>query len=68
MSKLVKSIKPEITQKQDKTIEELDERIDDLEQYSRRNCLKFSGIKETKGENTDALIINIINNVVLAEN
>lgn len=32
-------------------------KIDDLEQYSRRNSLRVSGINETKNENTDDLII-----------
>ena len=29
----------------------LETRLDDLEQYSRRNCLKLTGIPENKGEN-----------------
>jgi hypothetical protein len=33
-------------------IRELKNRIDDMEQYSRRNCLKISGIEEHKDENT----------------
>lgn len=29
------------------------------EQYSRRNCLRFYGIKETQGENTDKLVCDL---------
>lgn len=38
-----------------------EDRIDDLEQYSRRNCLKFRGIPESKDEDTDQLIIKSCN-------
>lgn len=34
-------------------------KIDDLEQYSRRNSLRVSGINESKNENTDDLIIKL---------
>ncbi|OWF43603.1 hypothetical protein KP79_PYT24893 [Mizuhopecten yessoensis] len=43
----------------------LTDRIDDMEQYSRRTCLKFSGIPEQQGEDTDKLILNVINKHVL---
>ena len=33
--------------------------VDDLEQYGRRNCLLFHGIKETTGEDCDEEIINL---------
>ena len=39
--------------------------MDDMEQYSRRTCLKFSGIQEKKGENTDKLVLKVINELVL---
>ena len=32
--------------------------IDDLEQYSRRNCLLIHGVPETKGEETDTIAID----------
>lgn len=50
-----------------KEISELHQRIDDLEQYSRKNCLKFSGIPEpTKGkECTDQIALNVINKYIL---
>ena len=34
------------------------EKLDDLEQYSRRNCLLFAGIVEKDDENTDQLILD----------
>ena len=41
--------------------------MDDIEQYSRRNCLKFSWIHEEKNENTDKSILNIVNKIVLKD-
>ncbi|XP_062606558.1 uncharacterized protein LOC134268329 [Saccostrea cucullata] len=46
-------------------VENLTTRMDDMEQYSRRTCLKFTGIPENKDENTDQMILNVINNYVL---
>lgn len=43
----------------DKRIDELECLIDDGDQYSRRNCLIFSGIEETPGEQTDDIILNL---------
>ena len=34
-------------------------RLEDLEQYSRRNCLIIHGIEETTGESTDDLICSV---------
>ena len=34
--------------------------IEEQEQYSRRNCLRFHGIEETSGENTDQLVISLV--------
>lgn len=42
-------------------------RIDDLAQYSRKNCLEISGFAEnTKGEkeDTDKLVLHICNKVI----
>ena len=48
----------------EKTIENLVEKqkslsseIDDLEQYSRRNCLVLHGVNESNNENTNEIII-----------
>lgn len=40
-------------------IEEQDQRLAELEQYSRRNCLNFTGIPETKDENAVQLAIEL---------
>lgn len=37
--------------------------IDDLEQYSRRSCLRISGIKEEEGENTDEIVLDLARRV-----
>lgn len=42
-------------------IQSLENRLEDMEQYSRRNCLKFRGIPETEGESTDQLVVNTCN-------
>ena len=34
------------------------------EQYSRRNCLRFFGIKEQERENTDDVIVSLVNDVL----
>ena len=34
-------------------------KVDDLEQYSRRSCLRISGIKETDDESTDDLVLEL---------
>ena len=39
----------------------LDDKIDDLEQYSRRNCLLLHGVKEKTDENTNEQLIETIN-------
>lgn len=48
-------------------ISELHQRIDDLEQYSRKTCLKFSGIPEPakSKEDTDQIALNVINKYIL---
>lgn len=50
-----------------KEISELHQRIDDRVQYSRKNCLKFSGISEpAQGkEDTDQIFLNVINKYIL---
>ena len=42
-------------------IEELENKIDRQEQYSRRNCILIHGIAENKEENTDQQAIDFIN-------
>ena len=43
-----------------KNIVDINEAIDEQEQYSRRNCLKFHGVPETADENTDTVIIDLV--------
>ena len=44
-----------------KRISDLESVIDRQEQYSRRNCLLIHKVAETKGENTDQICIDLIN-------
>ena len=37
-----------------------EEKMDDLEQYSRRSCLVMKGVKETRGEDTDQIVEEIL--------
>ena len=58
---------PEIEQMKSE-IKVLHQQIDDLSQYSRKNCLKFSGIAENNTgskEDTDKLILNLCNKIIL---
>jgi len=49
-------------------IDHLSIKLDDQEQYSRRTNLKLSGIKERgREENTDDLVLDVINNLILAD-
>ena len=41
----------------DTRIQELETKLDAIEQYSRRNSLRISGVPEIKGEDTDAIAI-----------
>ena len=36
---------------------DLEEQIDNMEQYSRRQCFVFMGIEEEREENTDQVIL-----------
>ena len=40
----------------------MEESIDSQQQYSRRNCLLLHGIEETKGEDTDNIVLEVLNN------
>ena len=52
-------------------VESLERQADQAEQYSRRNCLRVSGLKEEENENTDDLILKIASavgsDIVLAD-
>ena len=40
----------------------MEESIDAQKQYSQRNCLLLHGIEETKGEDTDNIVLEVLNN------
>ena len=49
-------------------VKNLSAQVDDLAQYSRKNCLRFSGIAERSSEgreDTDKIVLNICNKVIL---
>lgn len=46
-------------------IKVLANRMDSMEQYSRRTCLKLSGIPEERGEKTDDIVLRITNQFIL---
>ena len=50
-----------IVSKMNERIEELENKIDRQEQYSKRNCILIHGIAENKEENTDQQAIDFIN-------
>ena len=41
----------------------LESQADQAEQYSRRNCLRISGVTETPGENTDSIVLSVTNDI-----
>ena len=43
-------------------VKNLEKKADDQEQYSRRNCLLIHGLTETKTEDTDEMVLDVINN------
>lgn len=42
-----------------KRVSKLEDVVDTAEQYSRRNCLRISGVREQADENTDEIVTNI---------
>lgn len=44
-------------------IQQLEESVDNAEQYSRRNCLRVTGLPESENENTDDLILNLARSI-----
>jgi exosome complex exonuclease DIS3/RRP44 len=43
--------------------EQLWSKTDDLEQYSRRNCLRIFGVPESRDENTDQLVVKVAKDI-----
>ena len=59
--KIINNLKGEVSYLSEK-LGKLEESIDAQQQYSRRNCLLLHGIKETKGEDTDNVVLEVLNN------
>lgn len=59
---LISDFKSALEQK-DRRIEELEYKLDDLEQYQRRQCLRIFGVGENNGEDTDVLAISVAEKV-----
>ena len=58
--KIINNLKGEVSYLSEK-LGKLEESIDAQQQYSRRNCLLLHGIEETKGEDTDDLVLEVLN-------
>lgn len=41
----------------------LESQVDQAEQYSRRNCLRISGIQESSNENTDEIVLKMASDI-----
>lgn len=54
----VRELKEEVDVR-DKRITELETRLDDQEQYQRRNNIRVTGVPEESGENTDDIILTL---------
>ena len=56
----IKNLRKEVNKLSEK-LENAEKKIEDQEQYSRRNCLLIHGIEETDKEKTDQLVLDVIN-------
>ena len=59
--KIINNLKCEVSYLSEK-LGKMEEGIDALQQYSRRNCLILHGIEKTKGEDTDNIVLEVLNN------
>ena len=59
-SKELQQLTAELAKKDDQ-ITKLQNDVHKQEQYSRRNCLRFFGIAETKDEDTDVKVLQLVN-------
>ena len=55
----VKTLKDKVLQ-QEQSINKLESSLNNMEQYSRRSCIRLFGLEEKKGENTDFLVSEVI--------
>ena len=58
--KIINNLKGEVSYLSEK-LGKMEESIDAQQQYSRRNCLLLHGIEETKGEDTDNIVLEVFN-------
>ena len=58
--KIINNLKGEVIYLSEK-LGKLEESIDAQQKYSRRNCLLLHGIEEIKGEDTDDLVLEVLN-------
>ena len=56
----INNLKGEVSYLSEK-LGKMEKSIDAQQQYSRRNCLLLHGIEETKGEDTDDLVLEVLN-------
>ena len=59
--KIINNLKGEVSYHSDK-LGKMEESIDAQQQYSRRNCLLLYGIEETKGEDSENIVPEVLNN------
>ena len=57
--KIINGLKNEVRSLKER-IDLLENKSDDSEQYSRRNCLLVHGVEEQEQENTDNIVLNVI--------
>lgn len=65
MKKDIKAIRDELAESSRAITSELQlmkEEMDSMQQYSRRNCLVLRGVEEKSGENTDAVVLDVLHN------
>ena len=58
--KIINNLKGEVSYFPEK-LGKIEESIDAQQQYSRRNCILLHGIEETKGEDTDNIVLEVLN-------
>ena len=59
--KIINNLKGEVSYLSE-NLGKTEESIDAQQQFSRRNCLLLHGIEETKGEDTDNVVLEVLNN------
>ena len=55
---VIKELQCSVKEK-DKRIEDLEGKLDDLEQYQRRQCLRIFGVKEEESEDSDKIVAEV---------